>query len=227
MAEKKIAGRTVRYDRLPADEGLKMLLRVLKVLGPARGIIEAIASENEAQSDMLAMQAIASFTSEMDSEAVFSLIMDMVKACHVDGTPAVPGIMDLKELLSVAMFALQTEFGGFFDEGVGSVLQRAVRAALASPHPRSGPSPPTSPTNSSSGARRAATRHWPAGTTCARSTRSTTCSISTSSLTSPSTLRRRRWRTRGGAADYPLHKSHRPQHLPGSSREKARCGLGS
>ena len=86
-------------------------------------------AESEAQSDMLAMQAIASFTNEMDSDAVFSLIMDMVKHCHVDGDPAVPGIMDLKELLAVAMFALQTEFGGFFDEGAGSVLQRAVRAA--------------------------------------------------------------------------------------------------
>lgn len=129
MAEKKINDRTVRYDRLPADEGLKMLLRVLKVLGPAKGIIEAIASEDPAQSDMLAMSAIASFTNEMDSDAVFSLIMDMVKHCHIDGDQAVPGIMDLKELLSVAMFALQTEFGHFFEDGAGSVLRKVARAA--------------------------------------------------------------------------------------------------
>lgn len=124
MAEKKIGGRTVRYDRLPADQGLKMLLRVLKVLGPASGLIEAIAAEDEARRDMLAMQAIASFTAEMDSEAVFSLVMDMVRHCHIDGDQAVPGIMDLQELLSVAMFALQTEFGSFFADGAGSVLQR-------------------------------------------------------------------------------------------------------
>lgn len=129
MAEKKINDRTVRYDRLPADQGLKMLLRVLKVLGPAKGIIEAIASEDEAQSDMLAMSAIAAFTAEMNSDEVYGLIIDMVKHCHVDGTPAVPGIMDLKELLAVAMFALQTEFGSFFDDGAGSVLQRMSRAA--------------------------------------------------------------------------------------------------
>lgn len=129
MAEKKINGRTVRYDRLPADQGLKMLLRVLKVLGPAKGIIEAIASEDEAKSDMLAMSAIASFTSDMDSDAVFGLIMDMVRDCRVDGEPAVPGVMDLKELLAVAMFALQTEFGHFFEEGAGSALLKAVRVA--------------------------------------------------------------------------------------------------
>lgn len=129
MAEKKIEGRTVRYDRLPADEGLKMLLRVLKVLGPASGLIEAIAAEDEAKRDMLALQAITSFTAEMDSEAVYSLIMDMVRHCHVDGAEAVPGVMDLKELLATAMFALQTEFGYFFAEGAGSVLQKASRAA--------------------------------------------------------------------------------------------------
>ncbi len=129
MAEKKISGRTVRYDRLPADEGLKMLLRVLKVLGPASGLIEAIAAEDEARRDMLALQAITSFTSEMDSDAVFSLIMDMVKHCHIDGDPAVPGIMDLQELLAVAMFALQTEFGHFFGEGAGSVLQKVKPGA--------------------------------------------------------------------------------------------------
>ena len=129
MAEKKIAGRTVRYDRLPADEGLRMLLRVLKVLGPASGLIEAIATEDEAKRDLIAMQAIAAFTVDMDTDAVFALIMDMVRHCHIDGDEAVPGIMELKELLAVAMFALQTEFGSFFVEGAGSVLQRVKPAA--------------------------------------------------------------------------------------------------
>lgn len=129
MAEKKIANRSVRYDRLPADEGLKMLLRVLKVLGPASGLIEAIATEDEAKRDMLALQAITSFTAEMDSDAVYSLIMDMVRHCHIDGSEAIPGIMELPELLQVAMFALQTEFGHFFAEGAGSVLQKVKRAA--------------------------------------------------------------------------------------------------
>lgn len=129
MAEKKIAGRTVRYDRLPADEGLRMLLRVLKVLGPASGLIEAIATDDEAKRDLIAMQAIASFTNDMDTEAVYSLIMDMVRHCHIDGDQAVPGIMELKELLAVAMFALQTEFGSFFVEGAGSVLQKVRPAA--------------------------------------------------------------------------------------------------
>jgi hypothetical protein len=129
MAEKKINGRTVRYDRLPADKGLKMLLRVLKVLGPAKGLLEAIAAEDPGQSDLLAMAAIASFIGEMDNDAVYTLIMDMVAECRVDGDLAVPGVMDLPELLSVAMFALQTEFGGFFADGAGSALLRARPAA--------------------------------------------------------------------------------------------------
>lgn len=129
MAEKKIAGRTVRYDRLPADAGLKMLLRVLKVLGPADGLLEAIAEEDEARADVMALRAIVTFAKEMDNEAVYTLLIDMVKACRIDNEPAVPGIMDLNELIQVAMFALQTEFGGFFVEGAGSVLLKARPAA--------------------------------------------------------------------------------------------------
>lgn len=129
MAEKMINGRTVRYVRLPADQGLAMLLRVLKVLGPASGLIEAIAAEDEAKRDVLALSSLMSFVQHMDDKAVFDLIIDMVKQCRIDGEAAVPGVMDLQELLSVAMFALQTEFGGFFAEGAGSVLLRTRSAA--------------------------------------------------------------------------------------------------
>jgi hypothetical protein len=128
MAEKKINGRTVRYDRMPADQGLKMLLRVMKVLGPAKGIIEAIAAEDEKTRDALGMTAIVSFIEKMDEAAVYDLIIDMASECRVNGEPAVPGIMDLQELLSVAMFALQTEFGGFFADGAGSVLRKTQAA---------------------------------------------------------------------------------------------------
>ncbi|WP_406858490.1 phage tail assembly chaperone [Alsobacter sp. KACC 23698] len=128
MAEKKIANRTYRYDRMPADQGLRMLLRLLKVLGPARGIIEAIAESDEAERDAKAMSAIGDFIGEMDSDAVYSIVMDMVKQVRVDGELAVPGVMDLQELLQVAMFALQTEFGSFFADGAGSALLKG-RAA--------------------------------------------------------------------------------------------------
>lgn len=128
MAEKKINGRTIRYDRLPADEGLKMLLRVLKVLGPAKGLIEAIAAEDEATRDALGMTAIVGFIEKMDEKAVYDLIIDMVGQCRIDGDLAVPGIMDLQELLAVAMFALQSEFGGFFADGAGSVLRKMPAA---------------------------------------------------------------------------------------------------
>jgi len=129
MAEKKINGRTVRYDRLPADQGLKMLLRVLKVLGPLKGVIEMIAADEDTSNDFLPLAAIGTFSEAMDSDEVYRLVMDMVKHCHVDGTPAVPGIMDLMELLEVAFFAFRTEYSAFFDEGAESVLQRVTRAA--------------------------------------------------------------------------------------------------
>lgn len=129
MAEKKIAGRTVRYDRMPADQGLKMLLRLMKVLGPAAGLIEAIASDEVEAQDAVVLATITKFLGAMDNEAVYSIIIDMVKQCRVDGAEAIPGVMDLNELLQVAMFALQTEFASFFADGAGSLLRKVSKAA--------------------------------------------------------------------------------------------------
>jgi len=129
MAEKKIQCRTVRYDRLPGDQGLDLMLRLLQILGDGDTILEAVLTADEGESDKLAVVGILKFAKNMNREEVKAFILEMVGHCRVDGAEAIPGVMDVGELLQVAQFAIKTEFGSFFAEGAGSVLLKAARQA--------------------------------------------------------------------------------------------------
>lgn len=129
MAEKKINGRTVRCDRLPGDQGLDVLLRLLQMLGDGDTLLEAMLTADEGESDKLALIGLLKFAKNMDVQQVKGFILEMVSHCKIDGMDATPGIMDVTEILAVAQFALKTEFGSFFADGAGSVLLKAVRGA--------------------------------------------------------------------------------------------------
>lgn len=128
MAEKKINGRTVRYDRMPADQGLDMLLRVVQVLGAADDVA-AVLFSGEVDTDAATIAAIAKFCRTMDRREIYGILIEMAGHCRIDGEAVVVGVLDLDELIQVAIFALRSEFGGFFTGGAGAVLQKARQAA--------------------------------------------------------------------------------------------------
>lgn len=132
MPEKLIAGRTVRYDRLPGDKAVRLLLRVLKVMGPAGGLLGTVMS-GEAGADT-AVPAGA-FLAQMDDGAIFQIIMDVAKSVRVDNIPADPGVMEMEELIEVAQFALVSEFGGFFRDAGAAVLLVLAKQAVAKEEP--------------------------------------------------------------------------------------------
>jgi hypothetical protein len=129
MAEKKINNRTVRYDRLPGDQGLDVLLRLLQLLGEGDTLLEAVLTADEGESDKLALIGLLKFAKNMNVPEVKAFILEMVGHCKIGGMDATPGIMDVTEILAVAQFAIKAEFGGFFADGAGSVLLKASRAA--------------------------------------------------------------------------------------------------
>lgn len=129
MAEKKIGNRTVRYDRLPGDQALDLMLRLMKILGEGDTILEAILVEDDGESDVQAKLGMLKFAKNMNVPEVKAFILEMVCHCRIDGAEAIPGVMDLSETLDTASFAIRTEFGSFFDEGVGSVLLKAKAKA--------------------------------------------------------------------------------------------------
>ncbi|KRE07459.1 hypothetical protein ASE63_22430 [Bosea sp. Root381] len=129
MAEKKINGRTVRYDRLPGDQALDLMLRLLQLLGEGDTLLESVLTADEGESDKLAIVGLLKFAKNMNVPEVKGFILEMVGYCRIDGAPAMAGVMDLAEILQTARFAIQTEFGSFFADGAGSVLLKAARAA--------------------------------------------------------------------------------------------------
>lgn len=129
MAEKKIGGRTVRYDRLPGDQALDLMLRLLQLLGEGDTLLEAVLTADEGESDKLAIVGLLKFAKNMNVPEVKGFILEMVGHCRIDGAEAIPGVMDLAEVIQTAQFAIKTEFGGFFADGAGSVLLKAARQA--------------------------------------------------------------------------------------------------
>ncbi|MCO5092058.1 phage tail assembly chaperone [Bosea sp. (in: a-proteobacteria)] len=128
MAEKKINGRHVRYDRLPGDQALDLMLRLLQLLGEGDTLLEAVLTADDGESDKLAIVGLLKFAKNMNVPEVKGFILEMVGHCMVDGLEATPGMMDLQELIATAQFAIKTEFGGFFADGAGSVLLKAAKA---------------------------------------------------------------------------------------------------
>ena len=133
MAEKKIGKVIYRYDRMSAAEGFDMLLRLLKVAGPAAGIISAMMDGDKSDQEAKISAALLAFLSRMDTDEVRSIVFDMVGMCRADGEPAVIGVkpFDTSELIQVAAFALHTEFGGFFDDGPGSLFGKTAATTRA------------------------------------------------------------------------------------------------
>ena len=122
MAEKQWNGRSYRYDRLPADQSLRLLARLLKVFGPAATILGAIGEQDESKRDAAFMVALPEFLAKMDDTAVVDLILEVVKMARVEGKPAIPGVMELDELIQTAFFVLSTEYSSFLGGSAGSFL---------------------------------------------------------------------------------------------------------
>jgi hypothetical protein len=122
MAEKKWKNRTFSFQRLPADESVRFLARLVKVFGPAAGVMRAIAEPDETKRDELFMSAVGEFITKMDDKAVSDLVIEAASMCRVDGAQAIPGVMDLDEMFQAAFFVLQTEYGSFLAGNAGSFM---------------------------------------------------------------------------------------------------------
>lgn len=122
MAQTTINKTVFEYDRLPAAEGVPLLLRLLKIAGPAGGLIEALLAGDEARRDALALSSIKQWLIEFDPAAVERFLFDVVAYSRMNGEKTVPGMLQTDEFLKVAQFCLKTEFGDFFGDGQGSAF---------------------------------------------------------------------------------------------------------
>lgn len=129
MVEREIDGIFYRCDKLPAERGLELFLRVSAALSSARGLFEAIALNSD-DSDLI--REFFTFAREMDPKVIHPLIMDLSRIPQrADGAPT-SSDLDVQGLVELAFFAIGVNFGSFLPVGLG-VLFSGPEAKAAAP----------------------------------------------------------------------------------------------
>lgn len=135
MAEKIINGVTYSCEKLPADPGLALLLRCLKLGAPIASLLQ----ENDSAHDDggFFLRAVTACLTDLDAVGVHKLCIDLAKMCKADSEPVVVGVKpaDTMELLQVAAFCLEVQFGDFFGDAGASLVRQAKGAASAAGSP--------------------------------------------------------------------------------------------
>ncbi len=123
MAEIRINGRTFKCDPLPATDGFKLMFRLLKIGAPAIALLAAIAERDGAE-DVSVLASASGMIASFDGDGAIKLLSDLARTCMVDGEPVVVdgNLQDMGELLEVAAWAADIQFGPFLR---GGALARA------------------------------------------------------------------------------------------------------
>lgn len=135
MAEKQIGGLTYRCQRLPADKGLRLALRCLKIAGPA---LPHVLTALKGQTGAAGLHAIADMIIATDTDEAHGFITDFVSLCEVqeDGQyiQVVPGHHfgdDIADLLECFIFALEAQLSDFFTDVRRTKVWETVVRAIA------------------------------------------------------------------------------------------------
>lgn len=145
MAEKKIAGITVKVDRPLATEALKIQARLLKGAGGLADKLPSILAsrkegateEERAKGDSAALAAIASIFENLTPDEYASLVADIVGLAQIQRQSGHYDKMDLDGDLSdktgaiipVVLFVLKEVYGDFFSGALASGNLRTMGRA--------------------------------------------------------------------------------------------------
>ena len=148
MSERKINGRTFRVDRLLATQALVLQARIAKTVGPAVDKLPAmfagrarpgveLSAEAEGNSNAAAIAAFAAIFTNNESTAVAALVSDIVSIAQIQGSNGAYTPVDfdrdftesLADIVPVAIFVLQEQFGDFFTALLVNGRQSLTRQA--------------------------------------------------------------------------------------------------
>lgn len=138
MPEKKIQGVTYRCEKVAANIGLPLLLRTMKVLGPAAGALALISGKGP-KDENASLSVMAEMVGRIDDEAALSLVQELVELCTVDGRPAVYGVnpQDIGETLELALWVAEVQFRDFLGGGGAAAPVKRLAERPGSVKPRS------------------------------------------------------------------------------------------
>jgi hypothetical protein len=127
MTEREIDGIFYRCEKLPAEQGLELFLRVSAAFSDAQGLFEAIALDS---GDADLIRQFFAFARGMDPKVIHPLIMDLSRLPkRADGAAA--SDLDLEGLVQLAFFAIGVNFGSFLPVGLGVLFNGPGAEAAA------------------------------------------------------------------------------------------------
>lgn len=132
-AERKIKGAVYRFQPLTGWEAFDLLDLLMDVMGPLAPVLDAAMVEDEAVRSSKLTGALAEALKGRDRAAIRSMMETLIGACQVDGSACIVGVkpQGLAEMIEVAVFAAEAQFGDFFDGDAAAALGRLMPKAKA------------------------------------------------------------------------------------------------
>ncbi len=120
--QKEINGSTYAVTQMPAMRALRMQARLLKLLGPALGVLFVAENKEEGAGDSQIPNALAMLASQLDEKNFDYLILDLIQGVRKNGVELTKPIIDLEfagklnELFLVLQYVLEVNYADFFQE---------------------------------------------------------------------------------------------------------------
>lgn len=131
--EKIINDSTYSVTQMPAMRALRMQARLIKLFGPALGVLFVAEMKNEGEGDKEIGNSLALLASQLDEKNFDSLVLDLMQGVRKNGVELTKPIMDLEfagklnELFMVIYFVLEVNYADFFQEnGIITIIQELV-----------------------------------------------------------------------------------------------------
>ncbi len=135
VAEKKISGKVVRFSELTGWDAVRSLELLGKVAGPVFPLLECVDIDDAAERNAALAKAIPEMLKAHDGVAMRELLDLLFANTFVDGDKVIVGVFPgtLQEIIEVAAFTMEKQFGAFFGEaGLAGLLSRLPSAQAAS-----------------------------------------------------------------------------------------------
>lgn len=140
MAEKKIGGKEYKVEPLLATEAIRLQARLLKVVGPALDKLPAIFGNrtkgDAAASNAAAISAFTEIFAKANPDEIAGLVKDICETAMVKRPSGAydPVEFDVEfrgklgDIIPVAVFVLQEQFGDFFSAALASGNRKTAGA---------------------------------------------------------------------------------------------------
>lgn len=133
--KKTIDGEEYIFCQLPPKKSMKLLTRILRIIGPALGVVvgDKTKIDDIANLDIKPGMIVSELCSRLDENEVEHIVDTLLSQVHHCGKGELSKVFDehfggrLPHLFNVVFAALEVEYSDFFDGKLGEVIQDLLK----------------------------------------------------------------------------------------------------